>query len=87
MILLSPLGCRLLPELSFHSQRARSPQAVTLLVTATVGRLGMLPGLCASWGGVLSAAVYVGHVGAATTPEAAAVTSDAKTAVRAVFAE
>jgi hypothetical protein len=38
----------------------RSPVGVTLIVTYDVSRLHMLDGLCASWGGHLSAAVYTG---------------------------
>ena len=36
----------------------RSPVDVTLVVTYSVSRLYMLDGLCLSWGGPISAAVY-----------------------------
>ena len=36
----------------------RSPVDVTLVVTYSVSRLYMLDGLCLSWGGPVSAAVY-----------------------------
>ncbi len=58
-----------------------------MFVTFTVGRLGMLPGQCASWGGVLSAAIYVGHIGNAATSEAAEANSSAADAVHTVFNE
>lgn len=46
-------------EAVLQSSRARSHQAVTMLVTANLNRLAQLQGLCASWAGVVSAAVYV----------------------------
>ncbi len=61
---------RLRLELALESRRERQPTAITMLVTFTGARLGMLPGQCASWGGVLSAAVYLPHL-AATPAERA----------------
>lgn len=78
---------RLLPEMALRSALPRSPTAVTMLVTATVGRLGMLPGQCASWGGVLSAAVYVAHLGGAADAKTTEKIASAVDAVRAVFNE
>lgn len=79
--------CRLTLELALASKRQRSPTAVTLLVTATAERLDMLPGLCASWRGVLSVAVYVAHLAPtdAARPEDSA--AQALAGVREVFAE
>ena len=78
---------RLRQELALGSQRERSPTAVTMVVTANVGRLGMLPGLCASWGGVVSAAVYVAHLAAMPAAERAAAAARAAASVRDVFSE
>ncbi len=72
-------------ELALESALPRSPTAVTMLVTATVERLGMLPGLCASWGGVLSASVYLGRLASAPVEERARTAAQALTNVRSVF--
>lgn len=39
----------------------KSPAGVTLIVAYDIARLHMLDGLCASWGGHISAAVYQVH--------------------------
>jgi hypothetical protein len=36
----------------------KSPAGITLIVAYDIARLHMLDGLCASWGGHISAAVY-----------------------------
>ena len=51
--------CRLRPELALFSRRPR-PINVTVVTAFSIGRLYMLEGMCAGWGGVISAAVYQG---------------------------
>lgn len=57
------------------SQRPRSSTAVTMIVSQSVGRLAMLPGMCTSWGAVVSLALYVpvvaGDPGRATVIQSA----------------
>lgn len=79
--------CRLTLELALGSKRPRSPTAVTLLVTATAERLDMLPGLCASWGGVLSVAVYAGNLASTDAAQQEQSAAEALAGVREVFAE
>lgn len=47
------------PELELSSSKPAAI-GVTVLTISTLGRISRLEGLCASWGGPLSAAVYVG---------------------------
>lgn len=56
-------ACRLRLELLLLSAAARR-SCLTLVVPLSAGRLHLLEGMCTSWGGPLSAAVYV-----ARTPE------------------
>lgn len=55
---------RLKPEVHFMSQQRPRQNDITIVVTFDVGRLYMLEGLCLTWGGPVSAAVYQSVVGA-----------------------
>ncbi len=51
-------ACRLRLE-HLRLSTLRSPVGVTLIVAYDIARLHMLSGLCSSWGGHISAAVYL----------------------------
>lgn len=75
---------RLNVEGVYQSKHVHSSRAVTMLVTANTERLDLLPGLCASWTGVVSAAVYVATVADQSAEEAAAIRTTAMEAVKEV---
>lgn len=70
-VLSGSLSRRLNVETVVRSGLPRGDTAITFVAAATRSRLQMLPGLCSSWGSVLSLAVYAsvvaGSSGAAMT--------------------